>query len=124
MDYSRFFRFVMSGGLNTAVTYGIYLVLLQLMPYQFSYTIAYVSGIAVSYALNRAFVFRSHQGARSMLLLPLVYFSQYFLGIMVVWIWIEMAHMSSVVAPLAAALIAVPFTYFLSRFVFLERSKR
>lgn len=124
MNYPRFFLFVMSGGLNTAVTYGIYLVLLQLMPYQFSYTIAYVSGIAVSYALNRAFVFRSHQGFRSVLLLPFVYFAQYCLGILVVWIWIEKAHMSSVVAPLAAALIAVPFTYFLSRFVFLERSKR
>lgn len=124
MNYPRFFRFVMSGGLNTAVTYGIYLVLLQLMPYQFSYTIAYVSGIAISYALNRSFVFRSHQGFRSVLLLPFVYFAQYCLGILVVWLWIEKAHMSSAIAPLVAALVAVPFIYFLSHYVFLERSKR
>ena len=124
MNYLRFSRFVMSGGLNTAVTYGIYLVLLQLMPYQFSYTIAYVSGIAISYALNRSFVFRSHQGFRSVLLLPFVYFAQYCFGILIVWLWIEKAHMSSAIAPLAAALVAVPFTYFLSHYVFLEKSKR
>jgi putative flippase GtrA len=123
MRFARFFRFVISGGLNTAVTYGIYLVLLQLMPYQFSYTIAYVSGIAIAYAFNRSFVFRSHQGFRSVLLFPLVYVAQYCLGILVVWLWIEKARMSPAVAPLLAAVIAVPFTYFLSRYAFLERSK-
>lgn len=65
MHFSRFFRFIVSGGLNTAITYGIYLALLQLMPYQFSYTIAYVSGITISYVLSRSYVFRSHYSLRS-----------------------------------------------------------
>ena len=63
--HSRFFRFLISGAINTSVTYGIYLLLLPVMSYPISYSIAYVIGIGVAYFLNRAFVFRAHQGARS-----------------------------------------------------------
>lgn len=116
---SRFFRFVISGGLNTAITYGIYLVLLQLMSYRISYTIAYLSGIAISYALNRSFVFRSHHGLRSILLFPLVYVAQYSFGLLLLWLWIEVAGLSDKVAPLVVVAVALPLTYVLSRFVFI-----
>ncbi len=116
---SRFFRFIISGGLNTALTYGIYLGLLQLMPYRISYTIAYVSGIAISYALNRSFVFRSHHGLRSILLFPMVYVVQYALGMLLLWLWVEMAGLSDKVGPLVVVAVNLPLTYVLSRFVFM-----
>ena len=46
-------RFLASGGLNTLVTYIAYLVLLHWLPYQQSYSIAFASGIALAYVLNR-----------------------------------------------------------------------
>lgn len=57
-----FARFLVSGGFNTVVTYGIYLLLLNVLSYKTSYTIAYVAGIVLAYSLNRYFVFKSHQG--------------------------------------------------------------
>lgn len=123
MHGSRFLRFIISGGLNTAVTYGIYLGLLQIIPYHTSYTIAYVSGIAFSYALNRLFVFKTHQGLRSILLFPSVYVAQYGLGMLVIWLWVDKMGMNEVVAPLMAVAITIPFTYAISQLVFLGRSK-
>lgn len=122
--FARFFRFLLSGGLNTAITYGIYLVLLQQISYQFSYTIAYVSGIAISYTLNRSFVFRSHYGLRSILLFPLVYIAQYGFGMLLLWLWVEIAGLSTKIAPLIVVVATLPLTYVLSRFVFLGRKKQ
>jgi putative flippase GtrA len=122
--FARFFRFILSGGLNTAITYGIYLFLLQQTSYQISYSIAYVSGIAISYLLNRAFVFQGHRGLRSILLFPLVYLTQYGFGMLVLWLWIEIAGLSDKLAPLVVVAVTLPVTYILSRFVFLGREKQ
>ncbi|RYZ65352.1 MAG: hypothetical protein EOP09_14395, partial [Proteobacteria bacterium] len=45
-------RFLFAGGLNTAVTYLMYLGLLQVTSYQISYAIAFVSGIAIIFILS------------------------------------------------------------------------
>ena len=50
-----FARFLVSGGFNTLVTYGLYLLLLNVLSYRISYTIAYVAGIVLAYSLNRFF---------------------------------------------------------------------
>lgn len=115
-----FIRFLMSGGLNTAVTYVIYIGLLKFVSYQVSYTIAYVSGIAFSYILNRSFVFRNHRGTLSILLYPFVYLIQYVIGIALLWLCIDKASMSDVIAPLIVIATTMPITYSLSRIVFIK----
>jgi putative flippase GtrA len=117
-----FTRFLMSGGVNTALTYAIYIFLLMVVPYQVSYTIAYVLGIFLAYALNRFFVFKSHRGVRSVVLFPLVYLVQYLTAMLTLWVWIEQLGKSEKVAPLIAIIITVPITYLLSRFIFLPKS--
>jgi putative flippase GtrA len=124
MRFARFFRFILSGGLNTAITYAIYLLLLQQISYQISYTVAYVSGIVISYILNRAFVFRGHRGLRSILLFPLVYVAQYGFGMLILWLWIDMAKLNDKVAPLIVVAVTLPLTYVFSRFVFLGSKKQ
>lgn len=122
MFSSSFFRFLLSGGLNTLITYGIYLVLLVILPYQLSYTLAYVSGIFISYGLNRAFVFRSHNGLSSVLLFPLVYLVQYCAGILVLWVSVAKLGIDEVIAPVIVIIVTVPLTFVLTRFVFLGRT--
>lgn len=97
-------------------------MLLQWTPYQLSYTIAYVSGIAISYVLNRSFVFKSHHGLRSALLFPLVYVAQYGFGMLLLWLWIDVAGLSDKAAPLVVVAVTLPLTYILSHFVFLGRA--
>ncbi|MGN6120147.1 MAG: GtrA family protein [Rhodanobacter sp.] len=118
---SRFFRFLISGGINTVATYAIYLVLLRVVEYRVAYTIAYVIGIFLAYAINRMFVFRTHRGWSSALLFPLVYLVQYLVSIASVWIWVDKLDLPKVLAPSIAILVTVPMTYLLSRFVFMKR---
>lgn len=119
-----FSRFLLSGGFNTLVTYGAYLLLLKFLPYSTSYTIAYVGGIILAYALNRFFVFGTHQGVKSVLLFPLVYLAQYLTSLVVLWIWVEMLSFDERAAPLAAIIITVPLTFILTKYVFSERHTR
>jgi putative flippase GtrA len=119
-----FTRFLMSGGVNTAITYAIYVLLLMFVPYQISYTVSYVVGIFLAYTLNRFFVFKSHCGARSILLFPLVYVVQYLTAMLMLWVWIEQLERSEKIAPLIAIISTVPITYFLSRFIFLTKSRK
>ncbi|KPB76666.1 Uncharacterized protein AC505_3218 [Pseudomonas syringae pv. maculicola] len=113
-----FARFLMSGGFNTALTYGIYLVLLMFLSYKISYTISYVTGILLAYVLNRFFVFKSHQGLRSVVLLPLIYAIQYGLSLVILWCWVEKLQLDERLAPLAAIFLTLPVTFILSKFAF------
>lgn len=117
-----FIKFLLSGGLNTIVTYGIYLLLLRYLPYSTSYTISYITGIVIAYLMNRFFVFKSHRGLKSMVLLPLVYLIQYLLNLLIIWLWIEKIGLAIRLAPLAAIVITIPITYIISKIVF--RSSR
>lgn len=119
--HSRIARFLISGCFNTAITYGAYFFLLQLMSYQWAYTMAYVLGIALAFALNRAYVFESHRGWFSLVVFPLIYVLQYFLGVGLLWGLVAVLGLSQVLAPLLVILLTVPVTYLMSRFVFLRR---
>ncbi|MHA6197613.1 GtrA family protein [Pseudomonas wadenswilerensis] len=114
-------RFLLSGGFNTAVTYALYLALLDVLPYRASYTIAFVSGIVLAYVLNRTFVFRSHRGLQSVLWMPLMYLLQYLAGLFIVWIWVEKLGWQAGLAPLAAILITLPLNFAISRLAFVKR---
>lgn len=114
-------RFLVAGGLNTVVTYLIFLGLLQATNYRISYTIAFVSGIAINYLLGRVFVFKTHQGYRSALILPLVYLIQYLTGASVVWAWVDLFHQRPLLAPAISIVVTLPLTYFLSKLAFVGK---
>ncbi|MBH3412030.1 GtrA family protein [Pseudomonas putida] len=114
-------RFLMSGGFNTALTYGMYLGLLTFLPYQLSYTVSYLAGIVLAYVLNRFFVFKSHNGVRSALMMPVIYLVQYLLSLVVLWLWVEKLQLDSRLAPLAAIALTLPVTFVLSRLAFKKR---
>lgn len=118
---SRFARFLLSGALNTAVTYLIYLALLQLIPYIFAYTVSYAGGIAMAFFLNRMFVFKTHRGLKSLLLFPLVYLVQYCVGLIVAVVWVEGLELPRSLAPIASIIVTIPITFILSRAVFARK---
>lgn len=115
---ARFIRFLCTGGINTAITYAIYLLLLQVISYQVSYTLAYVTGIAIAFLLNKIFVFKTHRGWKSVILYPLVYFAQYLLGILILWLVVDQLGLRAEFGPLAVIVLTIPLTYWLNRLVF------
>lgn len=121
---SSAFRFLLSGGFNTGVTYVLYLALLSVLSWRLSYTLAFATGIVLAYVLNRVFVFRTHRGIRSVAWLPLVYLTQYLLGMLVAWVWVEPLGWYEQLAPLAATLVMLPVTYLLSHVAFVKTPRK
>lgn len=116
----KFFRFLLTGGLNTGLTYVLYLILLSFLPYVWSYSISYVCGIVLAFTMSRFFVFKEDQGVKSVLLFPLIYVVQYAVGILVVWFWVKKLLLPEYLAPLAAIALSLPLTYVLTKLVFIK----
>lgn len=121
MGSGAFGRFLLSGGVNTLVTYLLYLLLLVFFSYQISYTISYCLGVVLAYCLNRVVVFRSHRGLRSLLLFPLVYVVQYLLTSGVLWGLVVVLGVDERLALLVAIALMVPVNFLLSRKIFTRK---
>lgn len=117
-DRSTVVRFLLGGGLNTALTYLLYLALLLIFEYWAAYTISYVFGIVLSYLINRKLVFRTAHSWTSALLFPAIYIVQYLLGLAVVHVWVKILDLPAPLAPLVAVAVTLPVTFVLSRAVF------
>lgn len=111
-------RFLITGGINTLITWLIYIMLLNKFGYKCSYTTAYVVGIFLGFIFNRFFVFRDSRGVISIILFPFVYLVQYLLGLLVVWAWVDLMQMQAILAPIMSTIIVVPVTFIFSRYIF------
>lgn len=112
------FRFLVSGGINTAATYAIYLLLVHFMHYQVAYTATYVIGIALGYVLNAFWVFRSAPTVKSAVAYPLLYIGQYVLGIGLLSLFVGILGIDQRIAPALVIVITLPLMFLLSRLVF------
>ncbi len=113
----QFLRFLITGGINTALTYALYLLLLPLLGYLAAYSAAYVIGILVSYWLNSVFVFRQPMSWRSLARFPLVYVVQYLLTAALLWLFVDTLGVDERFALLAAIAVTVPVTFLAARLV-------
>jgi putative flippase GtrA len=108
-------RFLAGGASTTAVSYAIYLLLLTWLPYLAAYVIAYVVGIAWSYAVNTLFVFRGKPSLRRALAFPLVYLAQWIVGSLLLYVLVDEFHLPAQWGPLFVVVLTLPLTYALSR---------
>lgn len=115
---SLFVKFIFSGGLNTLVTYVVYLILLNIFSYKLSFTISYILGIVLSYALNRYWVFKTTGTIKRIILFPGIYLIQYLFGLLVAFVWVEIVGLGEKTAPLASIALSIPITFFLTRLLF------
>lgn len=109
--------FLIFGGINTFASYAIYLGGLLVVPYPVAYTISFVSGIFISYCLNSVFVFREKLRLSKALQYPMVSVIQYVAGLGLLYVLVEVAHVSKLIAPFAVVLLLLPLTYRLSRYI-------
>jgi len=66
-------RYLLVGGLNTAVCYVIYLLLLDFTGHNIAFTIDYLFGIVFSYFLQLKFVFQAEGSIEKFVKFPSVY---------------------------------------------------
>jgi putative flippase GtrA len=113
----EFIRFILVGGVNTLITFGIYALLLLVMPYLVAYTTTYVIGIFFSYLLNTRFVFKGSFGIKKALQYPLVYLVQYLVGLVALYILVDNFNINRLLASPLIILVTIPVTFLMSRWI-------
>ncbi|MFF4955052.1 GtrA family protein [Streptomyces chattanoogensis] len=108
-------RFVMVGGANTLIFSACYLPLHRALPYFAAYTVGFLAGMTCSFFLNTYFTYRTRPTWRKFLLFPLTQVTSYACQSMGLVVLVTWCGVNSKVAPLAAALPAIPFTFLVAR---------
>lgn len=111
----RFINFILFGGLNTIVTYLLYLLLSKKMHYQLAYLIVYIAGIVLAYVLNLFFVFNTRSSLKKIISYPFIYIIQYFLGAGLLYILLQLFSLSNMLAPLLVTIFLLPISYCMNK---------
>jgi putative flippase GtrA len=114
---NRFARFLVAGGVNTAVTYLGFLLLAPRIGHLIGYTLVYSAGILLAYCLNALFVFRTEASWRTALPFPMVYGVQYFWGLLLMYLLVDFLGWRSALAMLVVIVTSVPITFLLTRYL-------
>jgi putative flippase GtrA len=117
-------RFLLTGALNTILTFAIYVVLKTVVEYQVAYFASYVSGIIFSYFMNVLFVFKRRISLKTAMRFPFVYVVQYVSGALFLELLVRVLRLSATFAPLLVIFLTLPLTFFLSRLVFSKEGHR
>lgn len=121
--HRQFLRFLLGGGVNTVATYGLFVVLDQVMAPSMAYTVTYLAGIVLSYLINTFLVFRTGVSLRSFLQFPGVYLAQYLVGLILLNFLTD-SGLDSRLAMIGVIAVNIPLTFALTRFVLRERKER
>lgn len=117
-------RFAVVGVLNTAVYYGTYLVLRGFVHYLPAHFLAIAVAMVGSFFVNCYWTFRTRPTWRKFAVFPLTNATNYVLTTVGVVVLVEWLHVDQRVAPLIAAVAAIPVTFLLSRRILAGRRVR
>ncbi|MFK0045771.1 GtrA family protein [Streptomyces sp. NPDC090741] len=108
-------RFGLVGAVNTGTFFGIYLLLHPWMPYFLAYSLAFLLAMVGSFFMNTYFTYRTRPTWKKFLLFPLTNITNYVIQSVGLYALVTWAGLDTRIAPLVAAVVAIPFTYLLSR---------
>lgn len=115
-------RFLIAGGINTLVTYLIYIAVLNIANYKAAFTLSFIAGIFIAYLLNSLFVFHSPISWRKMLQYPLVYILQYGAGLLVLTVLVDYFGIDRRLAPLLNVILLIPVTFTLNKWLLVRKN--
>lgn len=114
-------RFAVVGVINTGVYYAFYLLVHTVAPYLVAHLVALALSMVVSFFLNCYWTFRTPPTWRKFLVFPLTNATNYVLMTVGIVVLVEWLHVGQWIAPLIAAVAAIPVTFLLSRWVLVGR---
>lgn len=114
-------RFGLVGVANTAVYYATYLLLVLALPYLAAHVLAFGVAMTGSFLLNCRFTYRTRPTWRKFLLYPLTVLANFVITTVGVAVLVELGSMDERIAPLVAAVAAIPVTFLATRAVLLGR---
>ncbi len=123
MNGGRIVRFAAVGVLNTAIYYGMYLALTQVLSYLAAHVVAFVLSMIGSFFLNCRFTFHARPTLRKFLLFPLSNVTNFVVTSIGLYVLVQFCRFPDRVAPLLAAALAIPITFLVARLVLVERHR-
>ncbi|MEU6427941.1 GtrA family protein [Microbispora sp. NPDC046973] len=123
MRGSPFARFLIGGAVNTGVTYALFVILSRWLPPSVAYSLVFLSGIALAYLINTAFVFRTRASVGSAVRFPGVYLVQYLVGLGLLTLLVRLGVDSRAALPLTMC-VTVPLTFVMSRHVLEKKAAK
>ncbi|MCF6744553.1 GtrA family protein [Blastococcus sp. KM273128] len=115
-------RFFVVGVVNTGVYYGTYLLLGLVAHYLVAHLGAILVAMVGSFLLNCYWTFRTRPTWRKLALFPLTNATNYVMTTAGVVVLVEWLGVDERLAPLVAAVAAIPVTFLLSRRLLIGRS--
>jgi putative flippase GtrA len=112
------------GLINTGVYYACYLPLRTVMYYLVAHVLATAVALAGSFLLNCYWTFRTRPTWRKLALFPLTNAVNYLTTTVGVVVLVELLSVDQRIAPLIAAVAAIPATFLLSRFLLVDSPVR
>lgn len=115
--YQELVRFVIVGGIATAIHYGIYVLLNIILPIGVAYSIGYGISFICNFYLSSIFTFKSKRTFKKGIGFGLSHLLSYILHILLLYSFIKLGVPETWV-PIPIYIIVVPIHFTLVRFVF------
>lgn len=110
-------RFGLVGVVNTATYYGLYLLLRELIGYLAAHVAAFALSTVGSFLLNSYVTYRTSPTWRKFVLFPLTVAANFVITTIGVALLVEVFAVDERIAPLLAAVVAIPVTFVATRYV-------
>ncbi|MFD5782314.1 GtrA family protein [Streptomyces sp. NPDC126933] len=114
-------RFGLTGVVNTAVYYGLYLLFLLPLPYQAAHVLAFALSVVGSFFMHSWFTYRTRPTWRKFFAFPLTTAANFLITTGGIHLLVNVLHTDRRTAPLLAAACAIPITFALTRAIMLPR---
>jgi len=108
-------RFALVGVVNTGTYYALYLGFNHLAGYLVAHVTAFVLSMIGSFFMNSWFTYRTRPTWKKFFLFPLTNITNFVITTVGVYVLVGWASMDERIAPLVAAVAAIPVTFLVSR---------
>jgi putative flippase GtrA len=109
-------KFVISGAINTALTYILFLYLRHLADASTAYTLTYVAGIGIAYLLHTLFVFKTGHNKEMAVAVTVTYLVQYVYGLATLNILIQILKLPAYIAMAIVIASSFPLQFLILQF--------
>ncbi|MCG7338121.1 GtrA family protein [Staphylococcus sp. ACRSN] len=112
-------KFVIVGGINTLDYYIVYLLLLKFIGWNYliSHILGFVVSFIISYYLNCYFVYKVTPTWKKFIQFPITQVINMGMQTLLLYIFVQWFHISSIIAPFAGLIITIPITFMLSKYI-------
>jgi putative flippase GtrA len=107
----QFLIFIMVAIMNAAITYVMYLLLLQVLDYKLAYGTSFLMGVMITYFANCKLTFKKNVTVKHWAFVLFTYLLQLLANIYLLYLLVEGCNLNKKIAPFLVIAIIFPITY-------------